>query len=460
MIKKGIFLFIFCFINIWTYGQTPCADTSLEGDCDGDGISNGDEGLVKNISPSSSIVFTEISKYEGCYAAGAKTTFSPGSVSAYGTTGSSCFSLSGYGRARITGLAIGNIYSVTMNVRISNNESTRGSARTSLSGGLVRNNSVNFSGNTTQTTYRFETVEIIATDIQAIAYASFNISSPAVGQSANTSISIKAITFSTSKDTDLDGIPNYIDLDSDNDGILDSIEGNGDTDGDNMSNYIDLDSDNDGCSDADEAYNTVTADNNDGNEYSDVDDAMFEDGSGKIRSDGRVVTAPYTSPINNKYLDGEANISICNLVPDYIPTLYSGNTNVLRNSEEIDFQVLIGEYENQDSNGTNPVEFRFAKSNCLSINFDNTLTSHGSRTVDNSEWKYDSNNIFFHKFIYIGNGGLFEGGTSSAIGINASFSPKKDTDGKYVLTLVVKSSSGGQLNNSNDSVSSDIEFKN
>ncbi|MEY2894520.1 MAG: hypothetical protein RIS42_239, partial [Bacteroidota bacterium] len=51
-------------------------------------------------------------------------------------------------------------------------------------------------------------------------------------------------------DFDNDGIPNYLDTDSDNDQIGDITEGNIDTDGDGSANYIDLDSDNDGILDS------------------------------------------------------------------------------------------------------------------------------------------------------------------------------------------------------------------
>eukprot|EP01096_Ripella_sp_DP13-Kostka_P008102 TRINITY_DN300_c0_g1_i3.p1 TRINITY_DN300_c0_g1~~TRINITY_DN300_c0_g1_i3.p1 ORF type:complete len:397 (-),score=152.25 TRINITY_DN300_c0_g1_i3:106-1296(-) len=51
-------------------------------------------------------------------------------------------------------------------------------------------------------------------------------------------------------DTDNDGRSNYVDIDSDNDGILDSVEGNVDTDGDSIPNYLDLDSDDDGIADS------------------------------------------------------------------------------------------------------------------------------------------------------------------------------------------------------------------
>ena len=65
-------------------------------------------------------------------------------------------------------------------------------------------------------------------------------------------------------DSDGDGVPNYRDLDDDNDGILDSIEGDNtvDTDGDGTPDYLDIDSDGDGCYDAVEAGFTDA--NNDG----------------------------------------------------------------------------------------------------------------------------------------------------------------------------------------------------
>jgi hypothetical protein len=51
-------------------------------------------------------------------------------------------------------------------------------------------------------------------------------------------------------DPDHDGIPNFLDTDSDGDGIPDSVEGTGDADGDGIPNYLDLDSDGDGFPDS------------------------------------------------------------------------------------------------------------------------------------------------------------------------------------------------------------------
>ncbi len=54
-------------------------------------------------------------------------------------------------------------------------------------------------------------------------------------------------------DSDLDGVVDYLDLDSDNDGILDLNEGIADSDTDGIKNYRELDSDNDLCNDVIEA---------------------------------------------------------------------------------------------------------------------------------------------------------------------------------------------------------------
>ena len=54
----------------------------------------------------------------------------------------------------------------------------------------------------------------------------------------------------TCGDADGDKIPDYLDQDSDNDGIPDAAEGHGDADKDGLPNCIDKDSDNDGIADA------------------------------------------------------------------------------------------------------------------------------------------------------------------------------------------------------------------
>ncbi len=61
-------------------------------------------------------------------------------------------------------------------------------------------------------------------------------------------------------DSDQDGLPDYRDRDSDNDGILDATEGSADNDGDGFSNAIDTDSDGDGILDVIEGEANTDAD--------------------------------------------------------------------------------------------------------------------------------------------------------------------------------------------------------
>jgi gliding motility-associated-like protein len=95
-------------------------------------------------------------------------------------------------------------------------------------------------------------------------------------------------------DTDGDGVLNYLDLDSDNDGIYDSVETAIDTNGDGIGNYISLDSDGDLCADVIEAGFI------DGNS-----DGLLGNGAIVVNSFGVVTNAPngYTPP-NSNYIIG------------------------------------------------------------------------------------------------------------------------------------------------------------
>ncbi|MCL6296567.1 Ig-like domain-containing protein, partial [Jejuia spongiicola] len=173
------------------------------------------------------------------------------------------------------------------------------------------------------------------------------------------SIGLTAISYctygSTFRDTDDDSIPDYLDLDSDNDGIYDVVEAghslaytDGRLDGgtslvsgisravlstsknyvldenlkvkntdnpgafsDVYPDYIDLDSDGDGCSDANEAYTDATlAETN--QQY-----GQENDGIATVNENGIVSAAAYTEP-------GNADSSSGNAVQDYIQ--FSGYT--------------------------------------------------------------------------------------------------------------------------------------
>ena len=93
--------------------------------------------------------------------------------------------------------------------------------------------------------------------------------------------------FETAFDTDGDDLPNYLDSDSDADGIPDDSEGNIDTDGDDAADYLDTDSDDDGLLDADEG--DVDTDGDGKPDYQDVDsdaDGIPDATEGNVDTDG------------------------------------------------------------------------------------------------------------------------------------------------------------------------------
>lgn len=87
--------------------------------------------------------------------------------------------------------------------------------------------------------------------------------------------------FGSYEDHDNDGIANLNDLDDDNDGILDSIEGNGlvDSDNDGWADNADLDSDNDGVTDLLESQSGLTDTTNNGliDSFTDVNNDGVDD---------------------------------------------------------------------------------------------------------------------------------------------------------------------------------------
>jgi len=130
-------------------------------------------------------------------------------------------------------------------------------------------------------------------------------------------------------DFDGDGIRDEIDVDDDNDGILDTNEGNSttDTDGDGSPDTKDLDSDGDGCYDVDEAYGT-------GTDRDPNDDGIFGDANPTINSNGSVSGATNTSGLDQ---DGngvkdfqEAGAAITSMsCPDDITATEGANVEII-----------------------------------------------------------------------------------------------------------------------------------
>jgi hypothetical protein len=201
------------------------------------------------------------------------------------------------------------------------------------------------------------------------------------------------------------------------------------------------------------------------------------EGSFTIDSSGSWTFTP-----NNTFLGGTVNIpyQVCDdglpvacamatihvvvglrpVIPDYKPTIYSENLNIIGSSGVVDFRVLIGEYLSANSDGITSVELIIVKNAALNISFDSSLTTFNGFPVNNSAWVYDGSNPAVHKFTYVGNGGIFRGNTGEFIGINAVYSPSAGTSGFAPLKVTIKYLSGGETNTINNNDIDYIQYKN
>jgi gliding motility-associated-like protein len=136
------------------------------------------------------------------------------------------------------------------------------------------------------------------------------ISAP--GYACSGSVTSVPVTLTVQADFDGDGIGDPVDLDDDNDGIPDSIEGTGDLDGDGIPNHHDLDADGDGVYDTNEAGFADLDANNDG-----IIDGVNADFGANGLFDG-VETAPDSGTINYVVLntDGDANPNFLDIDDD------------------------------------------------------------------------------------------------------------------------------------------------
>jgi len=214
-----------------------------------------------------------------------------------------------------------------------------------------------------------------------------------------------------SADTDGDGIPNRLDLDSDNDGINDVDEASGidldgdgmadgvisllgipatagsgliltalDTDGDNKPNPYDLDSDNDGFFDLIEGglNPSLDADNN-----------GIVDCSTNCDPDGDGILTP---------VDGLPNVWKDALLPDLTPTTEINSLEFLTAGASRDFVVNVFEINNKPNVSGSTIVFRVAKISGFTITYPSTSGTSdvfvGGTANSNSDWTFTENANF------------------------------------------------------------------
>ena len=174
--------------------------------------------------------------------------------------------------------------------------------------------------------------------------------------------SIVGLSVSLFVDTDGDGIDDPTDLDDDNDGILDTEEGDGsiDTDGDTIPDSLDPDSDNDGCPDVVEAGFTESS-----SKSSELEGTGYD-------SDGLVTGGS----------DG-----------------YTGtNTDVTTEATDIDRDGLVGNCDLDDDGDGNPDELDVNSETPIAVDDSTTTPNNTPVTVNiltNDDYlpNNDSNNL-------------------------------------------------------------------
>jgi len=138
----------------------------------------------------------------------------------------------------------------------------------------------------------------------------------------------------TNGNSDIDGdtIPNWYDLDSDNDGIQDRLEGSADTDGDGLGHFIDTDSDNNGILDSQEVglnpQQPIDSDVDSLPDYQDTDDD--NDGILDINDTDRLIRVNQSNA-----LDFENRVFLESASVDF------GSNNTLKNSARAGDTLLL-----------------------------------------------------------------------------------------------------------------------
>ncbi|WP_118972316.1 Ig-like domain-containing protein [Taibaiella koreensis] len=161
------------------------------------------------------------------------------------------------------------------------------------------------------------------------------------------------------QNTDGDALPNYLDLDSDNDGIPDNTEGAVDADGDGKANFVDIDADNDGIVDNIEAQSTagyIPPSGNDSN--NDGLDNAYDAASGGMA----IVPVNTDGADNPDYLDLDSDNDNDSDALEAHDTDNDGIANVVPSGTDADNDGLDDAYDNNDTainptNGQTPASF-------------------------------------------------------------------------------------------------------
>ncbi len=183
------------------------------------------------------------------------------------------------------------------------------------------------------------------------------------------------------EDFDRDGVPDYLDNDSDNDGILDFFEKYIDSDGDGRMNYVDIDSDNDGILDIRETRADFDGDGTPN--YLDID----SDGDTILDSfEGLVKFRNQTDSNNNGRVDCTIDANANGLM-DCVETAMGGKSLEVPDTDA-DGRVDFLEFDSDNDGINDNVELRGDPDGDNLPNY-RDLDSDGDRLADQFEGSRD-----------------------------------------------------------------------
>lgn len=153
------------------------------------------------------------------------------------------------------------------------------------------------------------------------------------------------------QDSDQDSIPDYLDLDSENDGVFDTVETDQDQDADGIRNYRDSDRENDNCSDVIEA-GFIDADS----------DGKYGSAPISVSPKGLVIGAAYSTPNSNYFTAAPIVITT---QPMSVPTCELQSTSI-----------------NIDDNGGNTYQWQLSTDGVSWNNLTNNSSYSGVTTTN------------------------------------------------------------------------------
>lgn len=133
--------------------------------------------------------------------------------------------------------------------------------------------------------------------------------------------------------------------------------------------------------------------------------------------------------------------------PDLTPTTFilPGNISGL---SSVQTAIRIRELNNADTDGT-PITVRIPSDPRFQFTWNPGLTSAALIPVQNSDWNYLGDNTFYHAWTYNGPGQVLTGGTTTALGFQATYDPQS-TSGTTTVTATVVPFSGGECTITNN----------